>query len=111
MFKFIEILNNYDEEVAKLREACDRNYEEKEKFRIKNLEGSSIIYNPIGSDLITKTDKNTVYIQGKPRRIEIFHATEIIVLNKDSVDIDWFSLAIEPLLIEKKIKCKYVEEI
>jgi len=90
----------------KVDEVIDDEMEEKEKYRIKNLKGYSLIYNPIGEDLVIQSDKHTIYVQGKPI-IRAKNFTEVIAMNYVNIDSDWFNIAIVPL-VKKSIGIKYL---
>ena len=72
-----------------------------------DMKVGSIIYQPVGIDKIIKTKGGTMYIQGEPDIVGI-RVEEIIVLNREELNEEWFNLRIVPFGVADEVKIKYM---
>ena len=66
----------------------------------------TMIYNPLGLDFIKK-EKDLVYVQGQPKRLDGYSLHELFVVGK-IIDWNWFDKAIRPMMLVNEVEIKYI---
>ncbi len=89
---------NYKARIKHLENRYEELLDYTNDLRIKTSNKYKIIYNPLGKDLWFINKNNTIYIQGKPKTLDGFRVDEILKLNEDDIDFEWYNKAISPML-------------
>ena len=97
-----------EKELANLQESYSEILSKNAELIIKNSNNYKVIYNPIGESMWFINSDKTVYIQGKPLDLAGFLVDEIIVLNKNDVDFNWFNIRILPFGLKNNVVVKYL---
>lgn len=97
-----------EKELIKLHESYSEILSENAELIIKNSNNYKVIYNPTGESMWFVNSDKTIYIQGKPLDLACFLVDEIIALNKNDIDFNWFNTRILPFGLKNNVVVQYL---